>query len=312
MKRILIILMLISYTLVACQKEEILTQEQETNIVNCKATSSFQWQTSVTTTGNTYSMFYNTTINANSQLIIAIHEGAFIGGNYTNMLPTNLLAHYEVTEQELCDNNIAYVTIDYKLANTNPQGLNNTLADIYKTIEEIRGKATLYNFNPDNIILFGVSSGASAALRIALVQSNNVRLNYIKGLICVDPQASLDIITLRSTVFKDYTSYYDYEFNRPDIQALLYPLYLTTNPQVILTTSQLMHYNYLNELDVLDPPILLINTRTDFLHHPLHTKAIKDKYTSICNGNCYVSYSPVSQLINAPSMNIINFCNTVL
>lgn len=305
MKKIFFIL-LIFILFLSCSKSDDLSIPNNTDQSKI---STFQWQLNSTTTGNTYKIFYNTTVGANTPLIIAIHGGGFVGGNYVDMLPVNLTDPYKVTEQQLIDNNIAYVTIDYKLANESPIGLHYTIADIYSTIEELRKKASVYNFNPDNIILYGISAGASASLRIGLVQGNT-RLSYIKGLVCISPQASLDVITWETTIFKNYNLYYETEFARPDIQALLYPLYLTTDPQQIVSISQQFHYNYLNDLDILDPPMLLMNITNDFLHHPLHINEIKTKANLVNGYECYVAYSTISSLIDSPNLTIIDFCKS--
>ena len=221
-------------------------------------------------------------------LIIAFHGGAFMGGQRGDMYPVifNQTRNFPwITLTNLNNRNIAYAAVDYELCQGN--GTNNLLSslnDCKSYIDYFRSNATTYNIDPDKIILMGFSAGASAALWIGL---QNI-YPCIKGMVCFDPQASLNLDEWESTIFHGTQELRDYCVSMRATSTILNiesTLYQNMNP------NNYPDLSLIDLIDPTDPEVYLVSYNEsswvelsgDFVHHDRHIHRLMTK--SIANGH---------------------------
>jgi len=276
-------LLVISLLILSCEMEEeikpttdfLIDDSEYTDVIVPKKT----WGEYGHYNGNDFRINKYSKTGSPRPLVIAIHGGGFIGGSFEDMIPENFNGGINwVNESKLYANNIAYVTINYKTINPdNPAGVDieDCLLDIKEMVRYFTAEgASKYNINPNKIILFGCSAGSSAALWISL--NNNFRDN-IKGLVCFDTQASLDISQWWETILEPNgcsQSFYNNNIAISNIKELMNALYGTDNMVAIRYYSIPRNLHYINKIDSGDPEIFMNTRGYDFLHNMYHVAAI--------------------------------------
>lgn len=224
-------------------------------------------------------------------LIIAFHLGGFTHGHRSLMYPWKFsfdLGFPWISIANLDNRKIAYAAVSYALvSDVNGRNIMTSLNDCKSYVDFFSNpvNAAKYNVDPTRIILMGRSAGASASLWIGL---QNIYPN-IKGLVCFDPQASLDLDLWETTIFhgnqdlKDYCRDQMTKNNIPDLHNWLY-----RNP---LNASDRTSLHLLDLIDPTDPEVYLVSYNQssyiepdgDFLHHDRHIHRLITK--SITNGH---------------------------
>lgn len=253
-------------------------------------------------------------------LIIAFHGGGFVYGHRKLMYPANFNTAYNqggvlppwITIANLDNRKIAYAAVSYTFCNSTNKSIVNSLEDCQSVIDYFINNATQYNINPNKIILMGQSAGASASLWIGL---RNIYPS-IKGIVCFDPQASLNLNEWESNIFHapSLQVYCQQQIYSLEASGYKGKLYSGINPDTIPDLS------LMNLFDPTDPEVYLVSTNTsswasgDFLHHDRHIHRLITK--SKANGHdkmkfiydfsqAYFGYGPSSP------ETIINFCYRV-
>ncbi len=273
---------------------------------------------------NTYSEFqvrrfdiYSPPSEEPVPLIIAFHGGGFASGHRSEMYPAVFNSAPRnfpwITIANLNNRKIAYAAVSYAIAqNDNNINIQDALEDCRSYVDFFSDpvKAALYNVDPNRIILMGFSAGASASLWIGL---QNIYPN-IKGMVCFDPQASLDTGKWETTIFNSdpaLIAYCQNEMSKPAFQALTGLVYRNG------TTIDYPNLHLVDLIDADDPEVYLvsynnIDPNLDFLHsdphiHKLITRSIntghnKMKFMFDVNGNYWGYQYPNPETI-------INFCD---
>lgn len=233
--------------------------------------------------------FYKPSSASPTPLIIAIHGGGFLKDEdaphpENQMRFDRILDDYGfpwVTAAQMDNRKVAYVTISYREASVNNSyNVLTSLNDVQSFVQYFQDNAASYNIDPNNIVLMGVSAGASSALWVGL--QNNV--SGIKGLVCFNPQATLNLRDWEFTIFNTsatYDGWYNYGRLTPDIleiDSLIYRGMKRSEPSLKLVDL----------MDSSDPEIYLVNTWADsvivwpgpytiygdYLHHPRHIERL--------------------------------------
>lgn len=277
-------LLTISILLLSCEKEEEIKPSIDRLFDDSKNTnvslSAKAWGELGAHNGNNFRINNYSKSGSPRPLVIAIHGGGFIGGTLEDMIPATFNGGTNwVNESKLYANNIAYVTISYKTINPdNPAGVKveDCLLDIKEMVRYFTAEgASKYNINPSKIILFGCSAGSSASLWISL--NNNFR-NNIKGLVCFDTQASLDISQWWETILEPngYSSSV-YNSNIKKFTPHIKQLYGTDNMVAIRYYSIPRNLHFINKIDSGDPEIFMNTRANDFYHNAYHVYSILKK-----------------------------------
>ena len=245
-------------------------------------------------------------------LVIAIHGGAFIGGDPTLMFPAKINKNYKFVDfAQLYANHISYASIGYKLIdNDKVNYVHESLEDIKGMVQHIIDNAEEYNIDPERIILFGSSAGASASLWLGL---EGYFKKYIKGIVTMAPQASLNPVTWKHDFFDPlnkgdlYDTLYKQFNDSMDISALKYCLFKSVDDDVIINYSKEHHLNYLNFMDEDDPEIYLLSGGLDLLHNYVHVFAIY-AYSVIKGHTSVINYAKLPDTTYFGPETIANFC----
>ncbi|MEL6674565.1 MAG: alpha/beta hydrolase [Bacteroidota bacterium] len=227
-------------------------------------------------------------------LVIFIHGGGFTGGDKAFIYTGN----FEAEIVELLSKGIAVATINYRLIVPNDEeGVIKSLNDAKRAIQYIRYVHQALNLDKENIVLFGSSAGASAALWLATKDdlkeenSSDVVLHEssrVKGIALNATQSSLDIEKRwLGDVFVEFgVSLADItnEFGAEN----LYNFYGVSTKEAY-ESSEIEAYrkrvDMLAELSSDDPEIWVTNTgghndepltSSSFNHHPFHAREIKE------------------------------------
>jgi len=250
-------------------------------------------------------------------LIIAFHGGGFIGGDKSacnlplkfNMNSDAMITNL-ITADQLDNQGYVYASANYiLLAKGKNATVLNSLTDCKDFLNYMIANAATYNIDPNKIILIGNSGGAAASLWIGL-QNNN-----IKGIVAINPQATLNILEWRNQVFAPFgaTSVFDYGFiNNPNPQALAdYAslLYGTTNQTAINNYCNTNHLSLFNLFDSSDPELYMAcgALASDPIHHSAHDWALKQK-SAAAGHSARILYTNAPQFWNTYQESVIQFC----
>ena len=226
-----------------------------------------------------YKMFHPNNFSGNKlPLIIVIHGGGFTEGDYRKEFDNALnFNNYGMDKNILRQNNIALVFIEYRKLNP-LTGVINSLNDCKKWVEYFRMHGESFGIDPNKIVLFGSSAGASTALWIGL----NHQMPYIKGLVCNIPQSSLNVDLWPGLFYKYGQGHIYNRYKDSPVITSSYP-FLYDN-QSATSYSNRHNLNYYNNIDSSDPELLLFASvqpaEEDLLHnfvhiYELHSKAKK-------------------------------------
>lgn len=228
-------------------------------------------------TGESYDLaykMYEPYSEAPTPLIIAIHGGGFSHGSYLqqyNAMVNNQL--FGVNYQTLDRDKVAFVSVGYRLLGDGENTVSAPLNDAKKMVEYFHGNAQLFNVDPDKIILYGCSAGATAALWVGL----NFNLPYIKGIICNAPQSTMDPYEWRN-IFYQYNDAEYFNSNAHKYGSYVGTCYGTYNPDKIHAYSAKHKLHFLDQMDASDPELLLGSSLSnDFLHRYTHIVAINQR-----------------------------------
>ena len=248
-------------------------------------------------------------------LVIFIHGGGFIGGDKTIAYSN---AGSKLFIDQLLLQNYAFATINYQYLELNESvGILKPLRDCKRALQFMRFHSDALNIEKGNIVMMGNSAGSGASLWIAFnddmadpnAEDKVLRESTrVKGVVAGETQASYDILEWHNTVFLEYQSQ-GFDFGTVKTLATEGALMLfygvnnmnALNSPAIQADRQKL--DYLNMFTADDPEIHLDNSMVAYtfpadnnslLHHPLHSKVLMDKATSI----------GVNSRVYLPTMNI--------
>lgn len=259
-------------------------------------------------------------------LIIAFHGGSFISGHRTDMWPAIFNQHRNnypwITIAGLTNKKIAYAAVSYPLAKfANSNNIMDALNDCKSSVDFFRANAAQYNIDPDRIILMGFSAGASAALWIGL---QNLYPS-IKGMVCFDPQASLDISRWESTIFNNHQTHVNYcQIMRATqgVQDTETRLYRTGSNGVAISAAEMTSLHLLDLIDDTDPEVYFVSYNIflpsftdpsgDFYHHDFHIHKMITRSLGVGHNKMKFMYDNAGFYWGYQHPNpetIINFCD---
>ena len=273
--------LLICLLITNCEKEikpEEINNNPETNQSELKAGKVYPgyWYNNKYDGVHAFSFYRPVSAVGRNALVIAIHGGGFISGQKLDMIPNPKLyinGVYVTSIDDLENTQISYVSINYSLLNDDPlNDISKPLNDCQNALDYFKANADFLRIDTNKIFLLGYSAGASTSLWLGLKNNNN-----IKGIICYDPQASLDKTKWRNEIFAPYNlgSFYDNKI--PEYEDLFYKLYKTSDSIEIQNNSNKYKWHLLDLIDNNDPKIFLVNTAlpNDFLHNLAHVRTIE-------------------------------------
>lgn len=228
-------------------------------------------------------------------LVVYIHGGGFTGGDkdqvYDDAVMTTLI-------EALLHENTAFATINYRLLQSPDQeGVLKCLGDSKRALQYIRYYADALRIDPERIVLIGSSAGAGTALWLAthddlaepgstdpvLTQSTRV-----SGAVCLETQATYDILSWPETVFSEYLDQgmdEEYIIQLGTAEALT--SFYGVSSLKALGTPAVTEYRHqvdmLSQLSPDDPELFLSSTNQPYTfpesleqlnHHPLQANAV--------------------------------------
>jgi len=227
-------------------------------------------------------------------LVIALPGGGFKSTQLGFLKPSEQLNGVPfVGFQQLSDNNIAYLELEYYTISEGNYGIQGSLASIVGLVEEIRKKSDSLGIDKDNIILLGRSAGASSALWMGLQN----QYDFIKGIVAIDTQSSLNIYNWINNfgTISPYSHQIASQYLFPNLflssqsQPINYLGNLYKEPGRSINNtrpnfvSQEYNLEFLNMMDENDPEIYIMNTASpniknesgidfiDIIHHITHS-----------------------------------------
>ena len=269
--------------------------------------------------------FYKPSNTTPTPLIIAIRGGGFVKDEdapspENQMRFDRILQRHNfpwVTAAQMDNKKVAYTTINYRDASDNNTcNVLQSLSDVEGFVQYFQANASFYNIDPNKIVLMGESAGASSALWVGL--QNNIP--GIKGMVCFDPQATLNVRDWEYTIFNNSATYSGwYNYGRGDalvleIDRLIYRGMNRNDPSLKL----------IDLMDNSDPEIYLVNTwddsiipwsgpypiYVDYLHHQRHCERLINRASNV-GLTCRLMYSENLGYAHPSQENIINFVKRV-
>jgi hypothetical protein len=226
-------------------------------------------------------------------MVIFIHGGGFAGGKKEDTYTTSGAAEI----REYLANNIAFVTINYRLLDSvETVGVTKCLNDSKRALQYIRSRAADFNIDKTKIILTGVSAGAGTAQWLAfssdmanasstdpvLKESTRVRAIAVK-----ETQATYDLNRWTDDVFIDYGI--PFALLKNSYSKLIAQFYGLPNLTDYDSAANVANRDKVDMLDLLtadDPEFYVENTNQpvsppttlDLLyHHGFHARELKKR-----------------------------------
>jgi len=271
--------------------------------------------------------FYKPSNTSPTPLIIAIRGGSFIKDENApspenQMRFDRILQRYGfpwVTAAQMDNKKVAYTTINYRDASDNNTcNVLQSLSDVEGFVQYFQANASFYNIDPNKIVLMGESAGASSALWVGL--QNNIP--GIKGLVCFNPQATLNVRDWENTIFNNsatYPGWYNFGRYKPnvlEIDSMIYRGMNRNDPSLKL----------IDLMDNSDPEIYLVHSDwfewhvcgwggpytiyNDYLHHQRHCERLINRAGNV-GLTCRLMYSENLGYAHPSQENIINFVKRV-
>jgi predicted esterase len=246
-------------------------------------------------------------------LIITFHGGGFTRGGLEQFeLPYSRDGYIDlITNKFLKNNGFAYASANYRLLSTGDGiDMKETLNDCKDFVEYMRDNAAKYNIDPTKIILMGYSGGASVSLWLGL-QNNFIQDVTIKGIIALNPQATLNILEWKDQVFVPVGRTSDFnDYTNPNfVLATSELFYSSTKISTINTYSKTHKLSFFNLFDSADPELYLACSAyyNDVIHHPAHCWALNAR--SINAGHVSkIQFIKVQAYTNPNFESIMQFC----
>jgi acetyl esterase/lipase len=226
-------------------------------------------------------------------MVIFIHGGGFSGGKKEDTYGT--IGAAEI--REFLSNNMAFVTINYSLLETNEtEGVFKCLNDSKRALQYIRSRAKDFNIDKTKIVLTGVSAGAGTSLWLAfnndLADPNNAdpvlkESTRVKGCAIKETQATYDLERWTNDVFLDYKI--PFAVLKAQYGPLIAQFYGLPNLNDYDSAANIAKRKKVDMLDLLtsdDPEFFVDNTNQpvsvpttlDLLyHHGYHARELKRK-----------------------------------
>lgn len=269
-----------------------------------------------TNENNDFDIFLPTS-NTPTGLVIYYHGGGFRSGSKESIYNSKELI------QELLKNNIALVTVNYRLLKDSDQeGVLKSLNDSKRCLQFIKYYATSFNIDKNKIVLYGSSAGAGTASWIAF-NDDMAQLNSddpilsestrVKGAVLKETQCTYDIDLWEKMVFRDYNiNIYEAFLNDPVTENIFLSFYGINKISDFYSEKTVKYRKEVDMLSLLsldDPEFWLSNSNqqvafpvefTDLYHHAYQARTLKEKADIIGVTNIsYYGKSP--QIYSDPS-----------
>jgi acetyl esterase/lipase len=194
-----------------------------------------------------------TKVYERTPVIVYIHGGAWIAG-FKESLNFNRFNHAFNTLRE---SGYAIVSVNYTLAQPNKSPFPDCIKDASDAVAWLTQNSALYNFDVDNIGLFGESAGAQIAMMVAYSQ-DSVKFNYVVDIYGPNQLAGvLHTPIIDTMVGKLPVSY------RPLLSPEKYIFGLDPKQDSIHITQLVQAYSPYSYLTSLVPPTLIIHGDSD-------------------------------------------------
>lgn len=246
-----------------------------------------------------FDIFLPSTAATQYPLVILIHGGGFVGGDKSQ---------YKNTGLSFAQKGIAAISLNYRFANAplanevearQTEGALRSIKDGQRALQFIRCHSKELRVNPNKVVLFGSSAGASMSLWIGL-QNDLANLSSkdpieristrVNGIVANSTQSSLDGAFFESDLFREYPNFSTdlLKSRAPRLYHLkAYDRAKFLNDPAIISYRQKVHFVDFMSSD--DPEIWVSNSEPkadpadpanpDFggIHHPNHVLALKKR-----------------------------------
>jgi Carboxylesterase family len=230
-------------------------------------------------------------------MVIFIHGGGFTGGKkedaYTGKTPAEI--------KEYLTNNIAFVTINYSLLETNEtEGVIKCLKDSKRALQYVRSRAADFNIDKTKIILTGISAGAGTAQWLAfnndLAEPNSTdpvlkESTRVKAIAVKETQASYDLVRWTDDVMLDYKL--PFALLKAQFSALIAQFYGLPNLNDFDSAANVAYRRKVDMLDLLssDDPEFYVENINELVappttlgilqHHAFHARELQKRATAV-------------------------------
>lgn len=246
-------------------------------------------------------------------LIITFHGGGFTGGDLQQFeLPYSRDGYTNLITRDFLNNKgFAYASANYRLLSTGDGiDIKDLLNDCKDFVIYMQQHSDQYNIDPNKIILMGYSGGASASLWLGL-QNNFIPNVTIKGIIALNPQATLNILEWKSQVFApaNCVAAYNMYTSESFIEQNKLWFYDSTDETVINTYSNTNSLSLFNLFDSSDPELYLACSaeQTDVIHHPAHDWALKT-HSQAAGHTTNIQFLKSPAYVNPNFESMMQFC----
>ncbi|QNL48056.1 alpha/beta hydrolase [Olivibacter sp. SDN3] len=232
-------------------------------------------------------------------VVMIIHGGAWAEGNKS----LESIYYMRKLRERLNSNGFGVVSIDYTLVGKTVH-FPTPIADCKDAVRWIRANASKYNFDADNIGLWGGSAGGHLALLVAYSSDGkwsddkrlapfSAKVNYV-----VDNFGPIDLNALLKTDVSKFTLFFAKIFMRklmPIREKLIYALtgysIDSEKPKVIETAELYSPITYIDSADV--PTLIFHGTKDNVvplkqskkLHQLLSEKNVDNEFIMVKNGD---------------------------
>lgn len=236
-----------------------------------------------------------------SPFVLFIHGGGFVKGSKEGSYSSD---YFQGLINSLLAGNIAVAFANYRLVEKGDSvGIPKSLNDVKRSLQFLRYYASDLNLDKSRVVLMGSSAGAGSSLWMGLnddmadpssADSVLWESTRASGLLCTSTQASYDLFTWHSAIFSEYQSEgFDYTSVVKIMSQQRILDYFGAASVSDLENAEILEYrrnmDFLNLISADDPEIYVSNkgvpyrvpvNTSELYHHPLHAKALKDKYDS--------------------------------
>jgi len=286
-----------------------------------------------------YLDIYLPTSDTTTPLVIYIHGGGFTHGDKdTSELGTDINA--------FLDDNIAFASINYSLladGTADPVGLSRSLSDTKEALQFLRNNSQQFNFDTNNVAVYGESAGAGASLWLALSddmkdESSDDPLaqqsTRVVAAGAIETQGSYDLVTWETTIMPEALNFQLDLAIQLDFEWYLAGFYGITDlkgddllAEIRNTENDLAEYratvDFLSLADMEDAPIFLSNTLVPadisdimegdvndaklnaLLHYPTHATAVYQ--AAALAGLSAIVYAPQVGQDTANGLTVVEF-----
>ena len=237
-------------------------------------------------------------------LVIYIHGGYFTMGDKSKAY-NNVAWGYPEVIKTLLKNNIAFVTINYRLVNLDGdnEGVIKSLSDSKRCLQYIRAISDVLNIDENKIVLTGQSAGAGTSQWLAFSDdiANPSSSDYVlrestrvKGIAVRATQATYDLLRFESDVFDDFNfSWIEYFKLDPSIIPRFETFYGMDNLEDFYSDNITQYRKNVDMLGLMssdDPEFWAANPEIDLgaprnldvlVHHAFHVRTMKEWADSI-------------------------------